>query len=110
MAHHRLDCLKKEVPYVSSSPYRFDCSLDDFLVDDGAAAYFVGLCEKIQPGGRHLDYVTAALYIRKNRRIKPEYIERIESAMNKPRLRFCATLDQLELAKVPDEEGGDTDP
>jgi hypothetical protein len=96
-----------EIAFVQTG-YRFDCSVDDLLVDDGAAEYFVGLCEKIQPGGRHIDYVTAALNIRKTRyfgKKDKETLKRIESATVEPRLKFFATLDRFELAGVPDVEG-----
>jgi hypothetical protein len=96
-----------EFAYVQTN-YRFGVSIDDLMFDDDAVRYFLEMAEKITPGGRQFDYVTAALYLRKTRNFKSKEIDilrRIESATVEPRFRSIATLDQFTPQQVPDKEG-----
>jgi hypothetical protein len=79
-----------EIALVQTS-YRYAASADDLLADPKVAEHFIELAQKITPGGRHLDYVTAALYIRKTRSFKRsenEVLRKIQSVRVEPRLNW----------------------
>jgi hypothetical protein len=88
--------------------YQHGVSVDDLLVKRSLAAEFADLCKSIAPGGRHIDYVTAALYLRKTRHFNKQQVkklEQVERAKLEPRLRLVNSFDHLTLDQVPDNEG-----
>jgi hypothetical protein len=96
-----------EFAYIQTK-YRFGVSIDDLMVYDDAAVYFVTLAERITPGGRAFDYITAALYLRKTRNFKKdeaEILRKIQTADVEPRFRTVSTMDSLKVENIPEKEG-----
>jgi hypothetical protein len=96
-----------EIALVQTS-YRYSASADDLLADPEIAQHFVSVAEKITPGGRHLDYVTAALYIRKTRSFKKseqEILRKIQTVRVEPRFKLVGLFDQISDEDVPEKEG-----
>jgi hypothetical protein len=78
------------------------------LADPEVAEHFVGLAQKITTGGRHLDYVTAALYVRKTRSFKKsdqEVLRKIQSVRVEPRFKLVGAFDSIKDNDVPETEG-----
>ena len=88
--------------------YQHGATIDDLLISADVASEFVALAQSIQGRGRHLDYVTAALHVRKNR--KPAKAAWLEIEQLKPgkvlrSLHAVADFASLKDHQVPEETG-----
>lgn len=88
--------------------YRYDATIDDLLISPEIAAEFVSVAQRMQSGGRHLDYVSAALHVRKNRKPdKTEWarIKKLQPRTVQQKLRPIGDFSSLQEDQVPIETG-----